>query len=75
MSEAVKMVFCMWLDIHRIYRFVQSFQMYMVRHAQSYRKQQVSYISKMNLGMNLIHNYIYMIQPIQMSVVRPTWVC
>ena len=44
----------MWLDIHRSLKFIQSFQMDVVRHAQSDSKQWVSSISKMSWDVKLI---------------------
>ena len=59
----------MWLGICRSYTFIQSFQVGGVRHAQSDSKQRVSYIRKVNLGIELIfwmwlgiHKCIYLIQ-------------
>ena len=62
----------MRLGIHRSYKFIQSLELDMVKHAQSDWKQQVSHISKMWLG---IQKYIYMIQSIHVDVVRQTWTC
>ena len=46
----MKLVFCMWQRINRSSNFFQSFQVGMVRHAQSDLKQQV----RMNIGVKLI---------------------
>ena len=46
----MKLVFCMWSGITRSNKFIQPFQVDMVRRAQSDSKQQV----KMKLGMKLI---------------------
>ena len=72
----------MWLEIHRSYKFVQSCQVGVARHAESDWKQQVSFISKMTSDVKLIfcvwlgiHKYIDLIQSIHMVVVRHTWAC
>ena len=44
----------MWLGIHSSYIFIQSFQVGVVRHAQSNSKQEISYMSRLSLGMKLI---------------------
>ena len=44
----------MWLGIHGSYKYIQSFQVGVVRYAQSDSKQLVSYISKRNLSMKII---------------------
>ena len=49
--------FCECLGIHRSYKLVQSFEVGLARHAQSDWKRQLSYISKMNIGMNLIFRW------------------
>ena len=66
----------MWLGIHRSDKFAYLFQVGMGMHAQNDWKQQVSYISKMDLCLNLIpiwwgiHKSINMIQSINMGVVK-----
>ena len=42
------------IGIHRNYKFVQLFQVVVVRYAESDWKEQFGYISKINLGINLI---------------------
>ena len=73
---------CMWLRTLRSYRFVQSLQVDMLRHAKCDWKQRVNWTSKMIISMNLVfclwldvHKYIYMIQSIHMGVARHTWTC
>ena len=82
MIWVIKLVFGMWLEIHRSYKFVQSCQVGVARHAESDWKQQVSFISKVTSDVKLIfcvwlgiHKYIDLIQSIHMVVVRHTWAC
>ena len=42
------------LAIHRSYKFVQLFQVVVVRHAEKDSKEQVIYIKKMYLNMKLV---------------------
>ena len=54
MSWAIKFFFCIWLGIHRNYKFVQSFQVGVARYAYSDWKYWISCISEINIGMSLI---------------------
>ena len=49
----MKLAFCMWLGIHRSYKYIESFQVDIVGYTQNDSKQYVSYISEMNLCMKL----------------------
>ena len=73
----------MWSEIHKSYKFVQSFQVGEVKHAQSDWKQWVSCILKMTLHIHSIFcmwlgidEYMYVIHDsIQMAMVKRTLAC
>ena len=66
----------MKLAIHRSYKFVQLFQVVVVRHAEKDSKEQVIYIKKNVLKYEVgflwlgIRKYNYLIQSIRMGVVK-----
>ena len=77
MSWAMRLAFCMWLGIRRSYKFIQSFQVDMVRHCPSDSKQCISSISRISWSIKSIfsiwwgiHKNMYLIQSIQMVLVR-----
>ena len=49
----------MWLGIHKSYKFAQSFQVGVIRDAQSDWEHQVSYISKMNLDVTPLDTLVF----------------
>ena len=72
----------MWLGIHISYKLIQWSQKGVVKHAQNEWKQQISYITKIDLGINLIFcmclsisKYICMIQSIYMGVLNYNLAC
>ena len=77
----MKIVFCMWWEINRSNKFVQSFQVGVVRRVKRDSKQQVRMkqgmkLIRINLSVKLmwlgIHKYICLINFIHMGVVRHT---
>ena len=58
MNHVMKLIFCVWLGIHRCYKFIEFFQVGVIKHAKSDSKQQTSYISRMNGSLKLIFLYV-----------------